>query len=93
MLVHNISMSIRTNIHLDDDAYKFANAYAGAKGLALGAAVSELLLRAEETAGQPVQESPRLKKMPRGYLVIAGRPEDPAINPEMVKELSEDSFD
>ena len=36
-------MKTRANINLDADVYDFASAYAAARGLALGTAVSELL--------------------------------------------------
>jgi hypothetical protein len=78
-------MRIRANIYLDTDAYSFAAAYASAKGIPLGAAVSELLLRAEGSMQPP---SPPLKKNSRGLLVRArsGR----AVTPAMVKAASED---
>jgi hypothetical protein len=81
-------MRRRANIHLDDDAYNFASAYANAKGIPLGAAVSELLRRAEQIPEPPIGELPRLKTSPRGYLVKAktGR----VITPETVKEASEE---
>ena len=89
--VHNRCMRTRANINLDNDAYDFAFAYASAKGLPLGAAVSELLRqRAEQTPELPISVSPRLKRTPRGYLVKAktGR----VVTPEMVKEASEDDL-
>jgi hypothetical protein len=87
-LVHNRTMRTRANIHLDADAYSFASAYARAKGMPLGAAVSELLRRAQQIPEAPISASPRLKKSPRGYLVKAktGR----VITPEIVKEASEE---
>jgi hypothetical protein len=81
---------MRTNVHLDADAYGFASAYASAKGIPLGAAISELLRRAEQLPEPPATESPRLKKTRRGYLVKAatGR----ALTPEAVREASEDDL-
>jgi hypothetical protein len=78
----------RANINLDDDAYRLASAYANAKGIPLGAAVSELLRRAEQVPEPPIGTSPRLKTSPRGYLVKAktGR----LITLKMVKEASEE---
>jgi hypothetical protein len=83
-------MGIRANINLDADAYSFASAYAAAKGMPLGAAVSELLRSVEHGAESSDAESPRLIEGPLGYLVKAktGR----VITPEMVKEGSEDEF-
>ena len=85
-------MKTRTNIHLDNDVYDFASAYASAKGLPLGTAVSELLRqRAEQMPESLVGVSPRLKRTRRGYFVKAktGR----AVTPEMVKESAEDDLD
>lgn len=85
------NMRTRANLHLDSDAYNFASAYASAKGLPLGAAISELLRqRAEQMAEPPVEASPRLRKTRRGYFVKArtGR----TITPEMVKESSEEEL-
>jgi hypothetical protein len=83
-------MRIRANINLDADAYGFASAYAAAKGMPLGAAVSELLRRVENGPESTDAASPRLIEGPLGYLVKAktGR----VITPEMVKEGSEDEF-
>jgi hypothetical protein len=83
-------MGIRANINLDADAYSFASAYAAAKGMHLGAAVSELLRRIERSPTSPDADSPRLIEGPLGYLVKAktGR----IITPEMVKDGSEDEF-
>ncbi len=84
-------MGIRANINLDADAYSFASAYAAAKGMPLGAAVSELLRKVEHgPKSSSDAESPRLIEGPLGYLVKAktGR----VITPEMVKEGSEDEF-
>lgn len=82
-------MRTRANIHLDQDVYDFALAYAGAKGIPLGSAVSELLRRVRQIPEPDASESSRLKKSSRGYLVKAktGNP----VTPEMVREGSEDS--
>jgi hypothetical protein len=81
-------MKTRANVTLEADAYSFASAYASAKGLPLGAAISELILRAEKIPEQP---SSRLKTDEQGLLVVssAGMP----ITPEMVKSGSEDAFE
>jgi hypothetical protein len=80
----------RANINLDPDAYSFASAYASAKGIPLGAAVSELLRRVQQIPDLPVNASPRLTTGPRGYLVKAKTGK--IITPEMVKEAAEDDF-
>jgi hypothetical protein len=86
-----VSMGIRANINLDADAYSFASAYASAKGIPLGAAVSELLRRIEQTPKTPDATSSRLEVGSRGYLVRAraGR----RITPDMAKEGSEDEIE
>lgn len=81
---------MRANVNIDADAYSFATYYARAKGIPLGAAISELLRRAEQIAEPPISESSRLKRDERGYLVVASRGK--VITPEMVKEASEDDI-
>lgn len=78
----------RANVNLEFDAYTFASTYANAKGMPLGAAISELIRRAE-TAPEP--PSPMLKTNTRGLLVKAkaGR----VITSELVRQLSEDDSD
>jgi hypothetical protein len=84
-------MRRRANIHLDNDVYGFASAYASAKGVPLGTAVSELLRqRAEQMPELPVDASLRLKRTRRGYFVKARTGK--VITPEMVKENSEDDL-
>jgi len=84
-------MRTRANINLDNDAYNFAFAYASAKGIALGAAVSELIRqRAEQKVGASATASYTLKASPRGFLVKAKTGK--VITPEMVKEASEDDL-
>lgn len=78
---------MRANVNLETDAYTIASTYARAKGIALGAAISELLRRAEQAPAPP---SPLLVTNRRGLLVKAkaGR----VVTPEMVKELAEDDL-
>jgi hypothetical protein len=82
-------MRTRTNLHIDNDALAFASSYANAKGISLGIAVSELIRRAEQMAGQEIS-SPRLVLNRHGYLEIADTGD--RITPEMVKEASEDAI-
>ena len=90
--VHDGIMRTRANIHLDNDVYDFASAYASAKGLPLGSAVSELLRQsAEQMPESLVSASPRLKRTRRGYFVKAKTGK--VITPEMVKESSEDDLE
>jgi hypothetical protein len=83
-------LGMRTTVNLDADVYSFIAAYADAKGITLGAAISELVRRAEHTP-QPESDSPRLKRSPYGYLVIAGTGDK--VTPEMIKEAAEDELD
>jgi hypothetical protein len=80
---------MRLTVNLDPDVYSFTSAYAGAKGITLSAAISELVRRAER-APQPGSDSPRLKKGPHGYLVVAATGD--VLTPEMVKAASEDEL-
>ena len=79
---------MRANINIDTDAYSFASAYANAKGIPLGAAISELLRRAERSPEPP---SSLLKTNHLGLLVKTKT--NQVVTPEMVKELSEDDLD
>ncbi len=78
-------MRTRANVTLEPDAYSFASAYASAKGMPLGAAISELILRAEKV---PEPRSSRLKMDEQGFLVVSST--GATITPEMVKSGSED---
>jgi hypothetical protein len=83
-------MRTRANIHLDNDAYNFALAYASAKGIALGAAVSELLRQRAEQAPELTNTSQRLRTNQRGLLIKTKTGK--IVTPEMVKEGSEDDL-
>jgi len=82
-------MRTRANITLDNDVYDFASAYASAKGLSLGSAVSELLRQVEQMPAVRTEPT-RLKMNEHGFLVIAGTGN--GVTPEMVKKLSEDEI-
>jgi hypothetical protein len=83
------NICMRANVNLDNDAYTFAATYASAKGLPLGAAISELLRRAEHA---PEPASVLLKESRLGLLVRAKREGERIVTPEMVKNLSEDGL-
>ena len=51
MLVHDGRM--RTNVTLEEDAHLFASIYAASKGITLGAAISELIRKAEAIPHPP----------------------------------------
>ena len=79
---------MRANVSIDTDAYDFASTYASAKGIPLGAAISELLRRAEQAPEPP---SSLLQTNHLGLLVKAKT--NQAVTLEMVKELLEDDLD
>jgi hypothetical protein len=83
-------MRTRANVNLDDDAYRAATAFAAARGIALGAAISELIRRAEETSQLPLSASPKLRRDQHGILVVKAA--GPVITSEMVREESEDDL-
>jgi hypothetical protein len=84
-------MRTRTNLHIEQDALAFASAYAAAKGISLGVAVSELIRRAElMQEPDPERLSPRLVMNEHGYLEIAATGD--RITSEMVKEAAEDAL-
>jgi hypothetical protein len=88
---HNIDMRTRANINLDNDAYGVATAFAAARGIALGAAISELIRHAEQAPDLPLSASPKLKRDQHGILIVKAA--GPVITSEMVREESEDDLD
>lgn len=86
MQMHNKLM--RTTITLDDATHDFATYYARARGLTLGAAIDELIRKAQ--AG-PAPAPPESEHSPNGLPLLprTGR----VITSEMVKKLSEEEFE
>ncbi len=78
---------MRANVNLDSDVYTFASTYASARGIPLGAAISELLRRAEQAPGPP---SALLTESRLGLLVRARQDGEPIVTPQVAKEHSED---
>lgn len=70
---------MRTNINLDEDVHQIASIYASARGITLGAAISELIRKAES---QP--ERPDIRRSPNGLPCFP--PSGLVLTPEMVKE-------
>ena len=85
--MHNLSM--RTTVNLDDDVYQLAMLYATGRGMTLGAALGELVRRAEAGPRLP-SDPPRLKTLPNGLRVFAARGK--VITSEMVKAAQEDEI-
>ena len=80
---------MRLTVNLDRDVYSFASAYAGAKGITLSAAISELIRSAEQVPA-PESVSSKLKMNEHGYLEIAETGN--VLTPAMVKKASEDEL-
>jgi hypothetical protein len=87
-MMHNWFM--RTTITLDDDVYELASHYAAARGVTLGAAVGELVRKANGAPGS-TSGSPRIKTLPNGLRVFAARGR--VITSEMVKAAQEDEIE
>jgi hypothetical protein len=77
---------MRTNITLDDDIHQLASIYAAAKGITLGAAISELIRKAEPHP----QPEPEIRRSESGLAMFP--PTGKVLTPEMVKE-AESEFD
>jgi hypothetical protein len=87
MMMHTVPM--RTTINLDDDVYELASMYAAGRGMTLGAAVGELVRKANRTSSS-TSGSPRLKTLPNGLRVFPARGR--VITSEMVKAAQEDEI-
>lgn len=84
--MHNESM--RTTITLDDETHEFAAYYARARGLTLGAAIDELIRKAQAAPAPPL---PKIEHSANGLPLLprTGR----VITSEMVRKLSEEEFE
>jgi hypothetical protein len=85
--MHNLDM--RTTITLDDDIYELASMYASGRGITLGAAVGELVRKANGAPGS-TSGSPRMRIGSNGLPVFAARGR--VITTEMVKAAQEDEI-
>jgi hypothetical protein len=77
---------MRTNVTLDDDVHQFVSIYATAKGITLGAAISELIRKAE--AAPP--SKPDLRRSASGLAMFP--PTGKLLTPEMVKEAESEFY-
>ena len=77
---------MRTNVTLDDDVHQLASIYAAAKGITLGAAIGELIRKAE-AAPQP---APDIRRSPNGQPCFP--PIGKGLTRETIKE-AESEFD
>jgi hypothetical protein len=77
---------MRTNVTLDEDVHQLATFYASAKGITLGAAISELIRKAES---MPSPE-PDIRRSESGLAMFP--PSGNVLTSQMVKE-AESEFD
>ncbi|MGA2167353.1 MAG: hypothetical protein ABSG62_04025 [Terracidiphilus sp.] len=77
---------MRTNVTLDDDVHQLASIYAAAKGITLGAAIGELIRKAEATP----PPAPDIRRSPNGLPCFP--PTGKGLTLEMIKE-AESEFD
>ena len=84
-MMQNIFM--RTTVTLEQDVYDLAAIYAKGRGITLGRAIGELVRKGQ---AKPSEQAPsqRLKRLPNGLLVLAGRGK--AITSEMVRTALEE---
>ncbi len=78
---------MRTSVTIDDDVHEFAMVYARAKGITLGAAIAELVRKAQ--AAPPPR--PEITYSPEGFPMFPSTAR--TITGEMVKQLAEDEVD
>jgi len=82
---------MRTNITLEDDVYQLATLYVSARGMTLGAAIGELVRKAN-TSTSPQANSDRLITAPSGIRIVP--PRSKVITSAMVQDaLHEDDRD
>jgi hypothetical protein len=71
---------MRTNVTLDDDVHQLASIYASAKGITLGAAISELIRKAQAMPAP----APDLRRSQSGLAMFP--PSGNLLTAQMVKE-------
>jgi len=71
---------MRTNVTLDDDVHQLASIYAAAKGITLGAAIGELIRKAESTPAA----APDLHRSESGLAMFP--PSGERLTAQMIKE-------
>jgi hypothetical protein len=82
-MVYNRYM--RTNVTLDEEAHQLASIYATAKGITLGAAIGELIRKAE--AAPPA--APDIRRSASGLAMFP--PSGKVLTSQMVKEAESES--
>jgi len=76
---------VRTNVNLDDDVHQFVSIYASAKGITLGAAIGELIRKAEATP----PAAPDIRRSASGLAMFP--PTGKVLTSQMVKEAESES--
>jgi hypothetical protein len=71
---------MRTTVNLDDEVHQFASIYASARGITLGAAIGELIRKAE---AMPAPE-PEIRRSASGLAMFP--PTGKVLTAQMVKE-------
>jgi hypothetical protein len=71
---------MRTNVTLDDDVHQLISLYAEAKGITLGAAIGELIRKAEAT----LQTPPEIRRSTSGLAMFP--PSGKVLTSKMVQE-------
>ena len=83
---------MRTTITLDDDVYELASMYASGRGITLGAAVGELVRKANSDSGSTSgRTAPRIRISKNGLPVFSSGGK--VITSEMVKATQEDDIE
>ncbi len=80
---------MRTTINLDDDVYQLASLYAAGRGMTLGAAIGELVRKAE-AGSRATSPTSRIKTTRNGLRVFAANGR--VITSQMVKDAQEDEI-
>ena len=79
---------MRTTVTLDDETHEFAAYYARAKGITLGAAIDELIRKAQSA---PPPAPATILRSPNGLPMFP--PIGRVLTSEMVKAAEEEEFD
>ena len=77
---------MRTNVTLEEDIHQLASSYAHARGITLGAAIGELIRRADSGPA-----AIKLRRAPNGVPLMPRKGR--VITNEMVKQALEDDFE
>jgi hypothetical protein len=86
--VHTSDM--RTNVNIADDAREFAEVYAGANGISLGEAISELIRKSRHNAPN-MAERPHFARSEAGFPIFP--PPYRVLTTEEVRKAESDDFE